>query len=108
MRADLFWFARANDLAVSPSHVRQQSVSSFQANTLLPTTLVGSYPQPDWLIDRDRLLTIVPPRARASELWRVQDPYLVQAQDDATIVAVRDQERAGIDIVTDGEIRRES
>jgi 5-methyltetrahydropteroyltriglutamate--homocysteine methyltransferase len=75
---------------------------------LLPTTLVGSYPQPDWLIDRDRLLAIVPPRARASELWRVADPYLEQAQDDATILAVRDQERAGIDMVTDGEIRRES
>jgi 5-methyltetrahydropteroyltriglutamate--homocysteine methyltransferase len=75
---------------------------------LLPTTLVGSYPQPDWLIDRDRLLTIVPPRARASDLWRIAEPYLERAQDDATELAVRDQERAGIDIVTDGEIRRES
>jgi 5-methyltetrahydropteroyltriglutamate--homocysteine methyltransferase len=83
-------------------------VNSSTTKTLVPTTLVGSYPQPDWLIDRERLLTIVPPRARASELWRVEEPYLEQAQDDATIVAVRDQERAGIDIVTDGEIRRES
>ena len=75
---------------------------------LLPTTLVGSYPQPDWLIDRKRLVEIVPPRARARELWRVPEAYLEQAQDDATILAVRDQERAGIDIVTDGEARRES
>lgn len=83
-------------------------MNGFETKTPLPTTLVGSYPQPDWLIDRDRLLTMVPPRARASELWRVEEPYLEQAQDDATIVAVRDQEHAGIDIVTDGEIRRES
>jgi len=77
-------------------------------NKLLPTTLVGSYPQPDWLVDRDRLLEIVPPRARASDLWRVDDERLEEAQDDATLIAVRDQERAGIDVVTDGEIRRES
>jgi 5-methyltetrahydropteroyltriglutamate--homocysteine methyltransferase len=77
-------------------------------NVLFPTTLVGSYPQPDWLIDRKRLTEIVPPRARARELWRVEEPLLEQAQDDATILAVRDQERAGIDIVTDGEVRRES
>jgi 5-methyltetrahydropteroyltriglutamate--homocysteine methyltransferase len=75
---------------------------------LLPTTLVGSYPQPDWLIDRRRLAEIVPPRARASELWRVDPPWLEQAQDDATLLAIRDQERAGIDIITDGEMRRES
>jgi 5-methyltetrahydropteroyltriglutamate--homocysteine methyltransferase len=75
---------------------------------LLETTLVGSYPQPDWLIDRQRLHDIVPPRARAKDLWRIADPRLEQAQDDATLVAIRDQERAGIDIVTDGEIRRES
>src|SRR4051812_44582350 len=75
---------------------------------LLPTTLVGSYPQPDWLIDRQKLSEVVPPRARARELWRVAEPWLEAAQDDATIVAIRDQERAGIDIVTDGEIRRES
>jgi 5-methyltetrahydropteroyltriglutamate--homocysteine methyltransferase len=75
---------------------------------LFPTTLVGSYPQPDWLIDRQRLTEIVPPRARARELWRVEGALLEQAQDDATILALRDQERAGIDVVTDGEIRRES
>ncbi len=75
---------------------------------LLPTTLVGSYPQPDWLIDRKRLVEMVPPRARARELWRVDEPWLEQAQDDATILAIREQERAGIDIITDGEMRRES
>ena len=77
-------------------------------NVLLPTTLVGSYPQPDWLIDRKRLAEIVPPRARARELWRVDEALLDQAQDDATILAIRDQERAGIDVITDGEVRRES
>src|SRR5882757_6641377 len=77
-------------------------------NVLFPTTLVGSYPQPDWLIDRQRLTEIVPPRARAPELWRVPGALLEQAQDDATILALRDQERAGIDVVTDGEVRRES
>src|SRR3712207_895044 len=75
---------------------------------LLPTTVIGSYPQPDWLIDRERLRDALPPRVRASELWRVPEPYLAEAQDDATAVAIRDLERAGIDIVTDGEIRRES
>jgi methionine synthase II (cobalamin-independent) len=75
---------------------------------LIPTTLVGSYPQPDWLIDRDRLLDSLPPRVRAKELWRVPEPYLAQAQDDATALAIRDLERVGLDILTDGEIRRES
>ena len=75
---------------------------------LIPTTLVGSYPQPDWLIDRDRLLSTLPPRVRARELWRVPEPYLAQAQDDATELAIRDFERAGLDVLTDGEIRRES
>jgi 5-methyltetrahydropteroyltriglutamate--homocysteine methyltransferase len=75
---------------------------------LFPTTLVGSYPQPDWLIDRKKLAEIVPPRARARELWRMEGDLLDLAQDDATILAVRDQERAGIDVVTDGEMRRES
>src|SRR4051812_41925130 len=78
------------------------------AKTMLPTTLVGSYPQPDWLIDRRRLAGMVPPRAHARELWRVEPAYLTQAQDDATILAIRDQERAGIDVITDGEMRRES
>jgi 5-methyltetrahydropteroyltriglutamate--homocysteine methyltransferase len=80
----------------------------ISANPLLPTTLVGSYPQPDWLIDRRRLAEIVPPRAYARELWRVDPSWLEQAQDDATILAIRDQERAGIDVITDGEMRRES
>ena len=73
----------------------------------LPTTVVGSYPQPDWLVDRALLLTGVP-RTRQRELWRVAEPYLSEAQDDATILAIRDMEQAGIDVVTDGEIRRES
>ncbi len=76
--------------------------------TLLPTTLVGSYPQPDWLIDRAKLAGRFPPRVRARELWRVDPQWLDQAQDDATLLAIRDQERAGLDIVTDGEMRRES
>ncbi|MGA7868461.1 MAG: uroporphyrinogen decarboxylase family protein [Stellaceae bacterium] len=76
--------------------------------TLLPTTVVGSYPQPDWLIDRDKLTHLPPVRVRASDLWRIPEPWLEQAQDDATVLAIRDMERAGIDIITDGEIRRES
>src|ERR1700681_2211460 len=76
--------------------------------TLLPTSLVGSYPQPDWLIDREKLAERLPPRVRAQELWRVAPEWLEQAQDDATLLAIRDQERAGLDILTDGEIRRES
>ena len=75
---------------------------------LFPTTLVGSYPQPDWLIDRERLGGRFPPRVRATELWRVDPAYLGAAQDDATILAIRAQEAAGLDIVTDGEMRRES
>ncbi len=77
-------------------------------NRLLPTTVVGSYPQPDWLVDRQMLGSRLPPRVRAREIWRVPPEFLEQAQDDATVVAIRDMERAGIDIVTDGEIRRES
>lgn len=75
---------------------------------LLPTSLVGSYAQPDWLIDRRKLAARFPPRTRAKELWRVAAEWLDEAQDDATILAIRDQERAGLDIITDGEIRRES
>ena len=75
---------------------------------LFPTTLVGSYPQPEWLIDRKKLAGRFPPRVRARELWRVAPDWLEQAQDDATILAIRDQERAGLDIITDGEMRRES
>src|ERR1700704_248446 len=75
---------------------------------LFPTTLVGSYPQPEWLIDREKLAGRFPPRVRARELWRIPEAYLAQAQDDATRLAIRAQEEAGLDIVTDGEIRRES
>jgi 5-methyltetrahydropteroyltriglutamate--homocysteine methyltransferase len=74
----------------------------------LVTTVVGSYPQPDWLIDRDRLGDRLPPRVRARELWRVPEPYLEEAQDDATRLAVQDTENAGVDVITDGEMRRES
>lgn len=75
---------------------------------LFPTTLVGSYCQPDWLIDREKLKGQFPPRTRAKELWRIPEPFLSEAQDDATRVAIREQEEAGLDILTDGEIRRES
>ena len=75
---------------------------------LFPTSLVGSYPQPDWLIDRAKLAGRFPPRVRAFELWRVGPDFLQQAQDDATLLAIRAQEEAGLDIITDGEIRRES
>ncbi len=75
---------------------------------LFPTTLVGSYPQPEWLIDRKKLAGSFPPRVRVRELWRVREPWLREAQDDATRLAIRAQEDAGLDIVTDGEIRRES
>jgi 5-methyltetrahydropteroyltriglutamate--homocysteine methyltransferase len=75
---------------------------------LFPTTLVGSYPQPEWLIDRAKLAGRFPPRVRAKELWRIPEPYLADAQNDATLIAIRAQEDAGLDIVTDGEIRRES
>jgi 5-methyltetrahydropteroyltriglutamate--homocysteine methyltransferase len=75
---------------------------------LFPTTLVGSYPQPEWLIDRQKLAGRFPPRVRAKELWRVPAAYLAEAQDDATLLAIRAQEQAGLDIITDGEIRRES
>ena len=75
---------------------------------LLPTTVVGSYPQPDWLVDRQMLGSRLPPRVRAREIWRVPPAFLEQAQDDATLIAIRDMERAGIDIISDGEIRRES
>src|SRR5258708_2561456 len=77
------------------------------AQHLLPTTVVGSYPQPEWLIDRARLSKIVP-RVRMADIWRVPEAFLEQAQDDATLLAIRDMERAGIDIITDGEVRRES
>ena len=75
---------------------------------LLPTSLVGSYAQPDWLLDRSKLAKRFPPRVRANELWRVDPQWLQEAQDDATRLAILDQELAGLDIITDGEIRRES
>src|SRR6187549_3441033 len=75
---------------------------------MLPTTLVGSYAQPEWLIDRKKLAGRFPPRTRARELWRIPPEFLEAAQDDATLLAIRDQERAGLDIITDGEMRRES
>ena len=75
---------------------------------LFPTTIVGSFPQPEWLIDRAKLAGRFPPRVRAKELWRIAPQYLAEAQDDATLIAIRAQEEAGLDIVSDGEIRRES
>ena len=75
---------------------------------LFPTTLVGSYPQPEWLIDRKKLAGRFPPRVRAKELWRIPEPFLEEAQNDATRLAILDQKMAGLDIITDGEIRRES
>jgi 5-methyltetrahydropteroyltriglutamate--homocysteine methyltransferase len=75
---------------------------------LFPTTIVGSFPQPDWLIDREKLAGRFPPRVRARELWRIPSQYLNEAQEDATLIAIRAQEEAGLDIVSDGEIRRES
>jgi 5-methyltetrahydropteroyltriglutamate--homocysteine methyltransferase len=83
-------------------------VKSKNPTVLLPTSLVGSYPQPDWLIDRSKLAKRFPPRVQARELWRVAPEFLLQAQDDATLLAIRDQELAGLDIITDGEMRRES
>ena len=77
-------------------------------NELLPTTVVGSYVQPEWLVDRDNLKGRLPPRVRALEMWRIDPAFLEDAQDDATLLAIRDMERAGIDIVSDGEVRRES
>src|SRR5262249_38018238 len=84
------------------------AVSVRGRSMLFPTTLVGSYPQPEWLIDRKRLAERFPPRVRARELWRVPDSRLQEAQDDATFVAIKAQEDAGLDVITDGEIRRES
>jgi 5-methyltetrahydropteroyltriglutamate--homocysteine methyltransferase len=80
----------------------------MHVNRILPTTVVGSLPQPDWLLDRDMLRDRLPARVRTPDLWRVAPDLLETAQDDATLIAIRDMERAGIDIITDGEIRRES
>src|ERR1700734_2963198 len=89
----------------SPAPCRPTSV---EARMLFPTTLVGSYAQPEWLIDRQKLAGRFPPRVRARELWRIPEPYLAEAQDDATRIAIRAQEEAGLDVITDGEMRRES
>ena len=82
--------------------------STSSSLPVLPTSLVGSYAQPDWLIDRAKLAGRFPPRVRARELWRVDPEHLAQAQDDATVLAIRAQVEAGLDIITDGEMRRES
>jgi 5-methyltetrahydropteroyltriglutamate--homocysteine methyltransferase len=86
----------------------EEEKGQMSASTLIPTTVVGSYPQPDWLIDRESLKKRVPARVRATELWRIAEPWLEQAQDDATILAIREMERAGVEIISDGEMRRES
>jgi 5-methyltetrahydropteroyltriglutamate--homocysteine methyltransferase len=91
-------------IIVCPSHRQRASDKAM----LFPTTIVGSFPQPDWLIDREKLAGRFPPRVRAKELWRVAEPWLQQAWEDATLLAIRAQEDAGLDIVSDGEIRRES
>jgi len=96
---------RFPDKLASPRRTFQPRLASVHT---LATTVVGSYPQPSWLIDRDRLGERLPPRVRARELWRVPEPFLEEAQDDATRVAVQDMERAGVDVITDGEMRRES
>ena len=93
-----------NPRPVSYASIKGRAVN----NVLLPTSLVGSYAQPEWLIDGKKLAGRFPPRVRARELWRVAPEFLEQAQDDATLLAIRDQERAGLDIITDGEQRRES
>ncbi|HZT02589.1 MAG TPA: uroporphyrinogen decarboxylase family protein [Steroidobacteraceae bacterium] len=90
------------------AHGAPESLRTWGCDMLFPTTLVGSYPQPDWLIDREKLAGRFPPRVRMRELWRIPEAYLAQAQDDATVLAIKAQEEAGLDIVTDGEIRRES
>src|SRR6476646_1746814 len=86
--------------------MQEQTRARTMTQNLLPTTVVGSYPQPDWLVNREMLSKTVP-RVRM-DIWRVASPWLEQAQDDATLLAIRDMERAGIDIITDGEMRRES
>jgi 5-methyltetrahydropteroyltriglutamate--homocysteine methyltransferase len=90
-------------LPARPGAAREDAM----AEKLFPTTVVGSYPQPDWLVNREMLSKVVP-RVRLKEMWRVPEPWLEQAQDDATVVAIREQEEAGLDVITDGEMRRES
>src|SRR5262249_28032486 len=102
------WRAARRPRAAAKSRERQNCREDVMPLPLLPTSLVGSYAQPDWLIDRRKLAGRFPPRVRAKELWRVAPEFLDQAQNDATLLAIRDQERAGLDIITDGEMRRES
>src|SRR6202165_4625933 len=103
------WCGRRSEKTGSSRPISGTTASRHTSeNQMLLTTLVGSYPQPDWLIDRKKLAGRFPPRVRAKELWRVAPEFLDQAQDDATLLAIREQERAGLDIITDGEIRRES
>src|SRR5579859_684800 len=90
-----------------PNSVHSRKEGHSVTEKLL-TTVVGSYPQPEWLVDRKNLQSRLPPRVRAREIWRVPETLLQEAQDDATILAIRDMERAGNDIISDGEIRRES
>src|SRR5262249_56870544 len=103
------WTAIDTPLKLRRNEQRRKSdqVSNMANERLLQTTVVGSYPQPDWLVNREMLSKVVP-RTRLKDIWRVSEPYLEQAQDDATVLAIRDLERAGIDIITDGEMRRES
>src|SRR6185503_7613138 len=104
LRLELYSAQRAHR-----SRASGQNIPEVRNHVMLfPTTLGGSYPQPEWLIDRKKLAGRFPPRVRATELWRVPQAYLAQAQDDATVLAIRAQEQAGLDIVTDGEMRRES
>ena len=93
---------------LSGPNIRDAARNDEMAQSGLRTTVVGSYPQPDWLIDRAALTSGGPPRVRSTGLWRIPDSHLEEAQDDATVLAIRDMERAGVDIITDGEIRRES
>ena len=97
----------ARPASISSSRQRCRRTITYPTH-VIPTTLVGSYPQPEWLLDREALRRRRVPRVHARELWRVPSDLLEQAQDDATVLAIRDMERAGIDILTDGEIRRES
>src|SRR6266849_5656205 len=103
--------SKSNATYASTVFRRRVFMCSTKVGTMegaLLTTVVGSYPQPDWLVDRAMLGSRLPPRTRALEIWKVAPDFLEGAQDDATRLAIRDMERAGIDIITDGEIRRES
>src|SRR6266545_6750982 len=100
--------ASAIVVSVSTRERTYGTVAERRTPMLFPTTLVGSYPQPEWLIDRRKLADRFPPRVRAKELWRIPEPWLEEAQNDATLLAIRAQEEVGLDIISDGEIRRES